>query len=359
MSRFFLFFIVVASFVLPDYLYSQAQITVNNPRHQFGDVPEANGTVAHTFSYTNTGNDTLKILKMKVSHPDMTAVAVPEVLLPGKSGEMKIEIKLANLSGRIERHISIRTNDPAFPVRQMSLGANVIPSVKTTEELYLHKSGNLKFKSKHIAFDQFLNNQVRTDTFRIYNAWHKPMQIKIADPPAYTIWSVIPEVLEPGKEGIIVLTYNAEKSDNWGLSMNTFVLKTNDSIEAMKMITVGVNILEDFSYYKTTKDIEVPAIGFSETHFHFGNASPGLIVKHTYTVTNKGKGILKIRKIKASCGCTIPQLDKDELKPGETAKLLVEFNTFGYTGKQIKTITVISNDPESPSVMLSLGVDLP
>lgn len=340
-------------------LLSQPVIDLINPRHQFGEVQEASGILRHNFSFTNTGSDTLKILKLKVSHPDVTATYQPERVLPGQQGKVEVTLDPANLSGKIERYISIRTNDVAFPVRQMSLSATIIPSVKTTEETYLHRSGNLKFKSKHIAFDNFLNTEIRTDTFRIYNAWYKPMQISLATPPAYTRWQVIPPVLEAGKEGIIVLTYDAGKSENWGLSMNTFVLETNDSIESRKMITVGVNILEDFSYYKTTKGLEKPVISIPETTFHHGNASPGVQLKHAFTVQNTGKGILKIRKVKASCGCTIPQLEKEELKPGESTKLWVEFNTFGYSGKQIKTVTVISNDPDTPNLMLSVGVDLP
>lgn len=340
-------------------LLAQPVINLINPRHQFGEVLEAKGELRHQFSFTNTGSDTLKILRLKVSHPDVTATYEPEFVLPGKEGKVEVRINPANLSGKIERYISIRTNDVAFPVRQMSMGATIIPSVKTTAETYLFYSGNLKFKSKHIAFDNFLNTEVRTDTFRIYNDWKKPMQIRVASPPDFTRWQVIPETLEAGKEGIIVLTYDAGKSDNWGLSMNTFVLETNDSIESRKMITVGVNILEDFSYYKTTKGLEKPVIDIPETTFHHGNASPGAMLSHAFTIRNTGKGILKIRKVKASCGCTIPQLEKDELKPGESTKLIVEFNTFGYSGKQMKTVTVISNDPDAPNIMLSVGADLP
>lgn len=359
MSRSISLFTLVIFLVIPALLLAQAQITVETPRHQYGDIQEADGMVNHTFTFKNTGNDTLKILKLKVSHPDMTARAIPEQLPAGKTGEVVVQINPANLKGKIERHISIRTNDPDFPVRQMTLSGNVIPSLKTTEDLYLHRSGNLKFMSKHIAFDQFMNNQVRTDTFRIYNAWDKAMKISIIDPPDYTLWNIIPPVLEAGKEGVIAVTYDAAKSKNWGLSMNTFVLQTNDTLEAKKMITIGVNILEDFSYYKATPDIEIPSVSFSETTFHFGKTNPGEVLKHTFNITNTGKGKLMIRKVKPSCGCTVPHLEKEELKPGESAGLTVEFTTLGYSGKQMKTITVISNDPENPVVLLSIGADLP
>lgn len=336
-----------------------AEITINAPRYQFGDVLEANGIAKCEFYFSNSGNDTLRILKLKVSHPDMSAKCDPEIVLPGVGGTIYVELNPANLKGKIERYISIRTNDAAFPIRQMSVAANIIPSPKTTSELYLNHSGNLKFKSKHIAFDNFYNNEIRTDTFEIYNAWYKPMEISVLNPPDYTQWTVIPEKLDPGKEGRVVVKYDAGKSENWGLSLNTFVLQTNDSIESRKMITIGVNILEDFSYYKKMNEPKIPKIDFSVTNHNFGKLTPGSVASYTFTITNKGDGLLIIRKTKASCGCTIPLLDKTELKPGEKAKLEVQFNTLGYTGKQIKTISVISNDPVSPNIMLSVEAELP
>jgi len=42
------------------------------------------------------------------------------------------------------------------------------------------------------------------------------------------------------------------------------------------------------------------------------------------------------------------------IKPGETSKIGVTFNSSGKKGNQNKTITVIANDPDSPSIILKV-----
>src|SRR5689334_8169996 len=52
------------------------------------------------------------------------------------------------------------------------------------------------------------------------------------------------------------------------------------------------------------------------------------------------------RSVKASCGCTTAQTQKDEVPPGEKGELTATFNIGGRTGTQVKTVTVQTDDPD-------------
>ena len=75
-------------------------------------------------------------------------------------------------------------------------------------------------------------------------------------------------------------------------------------------------------------------------------------MSHEYKFTNKGKSNLLIRKVTASCGCTAVMASEQVIAPGKTGVIKASFDSTGKTGKQNKTVTVITNDPVSSKVML-------
>lgn len=97
-----------------------------------------------------------------------------------------------------------------------------------------------------------------------------------------------------------------------------------------------------------------PKITVQNTDYDFGNVVEGTLVKHTFTITNTGNDLLKISNVQPSCGCTAAKPDKNELKPGESTKLKIEFNSEGRTGKQEKHIMIASNDPQNSSLNLKI-----
>jgi len=97
-----------------------------------------------------------------------------------------------------------------------------------------------------------------------------------------------------------------------------------------------------------------PKIVFQQNEYDFGTVAQGEKVKYSFVVTNAGYDLLVIENVHASCGCTAALPDKTELAPGESTNIKVEFNTTGRTGKQVKHITVRSNDEENSEVKLKI-----
>ncbi|HPF71958.1 MAG TPA: DUF1573 domain-containing protein, partial [Candidatus Krumholzibacteria bacterium] len=75
-------------------------------------------------------------------------------------------------------------------------------------------------------------------------------------------------------------------------------------------------------------------------------------------VTNKGAGMLVIDNVEASCGCTIPTLNTKQLAPGESTEITVEFNSKKFSGHEIKTVKIYSNDPLNPVVDFMISADV-
>jgi len=98
-----------------------------------------------------------------------------------------------------------------------------------------------------------------------------------------------------------------------------------------------------------------PKLVLQQNSFDFGDIKQGEIVSHTFVLTNSGGDLLKITNVQASCGCTAASPEKSELAPGESTDLTVKFNSTGRMGKQLKTVKIFTNDPESPEMTLTIN----
>ncbi len=86
-----------------------------------------------------------------------------------------------------------------------------------------------------------------------------------------------------------------------------------------------------------------PVVAVAEDTHDFGQANEGDKVTHVFEFTNEGQTPLIISSVQASCGCTTPDYPKQPIKPGESSKIEVVFNTSNQPGMQHKVITMISN----------------
>ena len=74
----------------------------------------------------------------------------------------------------------------------------------------------------------------------------------------------------------------------------------------------------------------------------------GKEIKGKLVLKNKGDELLKILGVSSTCGCTTLKLKERRIQPGDEVDLNFVVDTRGKLGMVEKTITIHSNDPESP-----------
>lgn len=103
---------------------------------------------------------------------------------------------------------------------------------------------------------------------------------------------------------------------------------------------------------------QAPAIKFDRTHHDFGRITPDRKVAVKYRVSNTGNAYLNITQVRPSCGCTYTMLGKWSLAPGEATEIEAMFDPKGLKGGVRKSIEVVSNDPKTPAVSLTLEAEV-
>ena len=101
-----------------------------------------------------------------------------------------------------------------------------------------------------------------------------------------------------------------------------------------------------------------PTIDFDSRGHDFGTVNEGALLKHRFTVKNTGTAPLELTSVSASCGCTAATLGVHETPPGGSGPLEVTFDTHGFQGIGSKTVTVYSNDKQSPVSSLEFKYDV-
>ncbi len=101
------------------------------------------------------------------------------------------------------------------------------------------------------------------------------------------------------------------------------------------------------------------AIKLEKNQFDWGEISDQKPVDYDFSVQNITEETIKI-SIAASCGCTVPMVEKNTLAPGETTKAKAQFNPKGRSGTQTKTVTITVIEPTqkyaSQSIVLTSTV---
>ena len=106
---------------------------------------------------------------------------------------------------------------------------------------------------------------------------------------------------------------------------------------------------------KNAAKVSTPNIEMLETSFDFGEIQQGESITHEFILKNSGDAELIITAAKGSCGCTVPEWPKSPISEGEEAVIKVTFNSAGKSGKQNKTVTLVSNSIPNTKVISIIG----
>lgn len=85
----------------------------------------------------------------------------------------------------------------------------------------------------------------------------------------------------------------------------------------------------------------------------FGDFPANTPQSGTFKILNKGDAVLKIINLRKTCGCAAVRIDKQEIKPGDSATLTAEVLADSITGPFSKNLYVESNDPKQRFLQLN------
>lgn len=104
---------------------------------------------------------------------------------------------------------------------------------------------------------------------------------------------------------------------------------------------------------ETSSPPAAPQLVVEQPVFDAENVSRGEKVTVEFLVENRGTANLEIREVRPSCGCTVASFDST-IPPGGKGKVVAALDTSDFDGAISKTVTVVSNDPKNPQLVLTI-----
>ena len=320
-----------------------------------GTVKEEGGLVSSNYDFVNSGEMPLIIQKV-IASCDCTTVEFPkEPIAPGKSGSIKVVFDPLNRPGSIDKFITVYSN-ALTTTTVLQLKGFVKERPKTIEEIYSRIMGDFRFKTNHLSFDRVYFDKVKIDTLEFISVAKDPVKIgcKIEGYPHLAV-RFVPEKLKTNEKGLMIVSYDAKKRNDWGFTIDRFYLTQDGKEINGGLITISASIEENFSALTQEQRNNAPKIEFVLVNYDFGTIEEGQSAEHEFEFSNTGKSDLIIRKIKPSCGCTTVEPADKVIGPGKKSSFKASFNTKGFSGRNAKSITVISNDPVNPTIILRMS----
>jgi hypothetical protein len=118
--------------------------------------------------------------------------------------------------------------------------------------------------------------------------------------------------------------------------------------------TEGPNKSAAAAESKANADEEkAPRLTIVEPVKDYGIVPKGDKLEWAFLVKNTGDSDLQIIAAKPGCGCTVADFDK-VIKPGTTGKVTAHVDTTAFAGPIAKTVTLETNDPNTPTAQLTL-----
>jgi hypothetical protein len=106
-----------------------------------------------------------------------------------------------------------------------------------------------------------------------------------------------------------------------------------------------------------TEPTPVPKIFTAGAVLDAGAVARGDKVTAEFFVENRGDAPLEIKRVEPACGCTVASFDRT-IEPGATGKVRAVVDTTDFAGPIAKSVTVLSNDPATPRLVLTVKVDV-
>jgi hypothetical protein len=194
-----------------------------------------------------------------------------------------------------------------------------------------------------------------TKELELVNDTNEPIEVGFRTVPKHLTAKVEPSTIPANGSGKLIVTYNSSETKTYGFASHRIYLSINGSNDYKNSVGVSASIEEDFSNLTPEQLANAPVANFDPKTFDFGEMKQGEKKTHTFNLTNDGKSELLIRRVRSSCGCTAVAPSTKVIAPGESAPIKVTFDSRGKRGRQSKSITVITNDPKTPSTILRIS----
>lgn len=329
-------------------------------KYDFGAFDESLGTVYCDFRLVNVGDEPIAIIGARANCGCTRPEYSKAPIAPGDTAVIRVGFDPSGRPGRFGKYVNVDL-DCAPKRSQLTIQGTVIGTSNTLKSRFPVSLGPMKLRSKVIAYGEVLKGHTAGQFLEGYNASADTLRPVVGNLPPYIKVLVEPTVVPPGDRFVISTILNADKIDDWGVVTDSMtVAPSAASPEKVTVETVAI-VGEDFSMLTKKQREEAPRLDTDVTAIDLKQIQRGSSpVTRSFTIVNKGKSPLIIRRISCPDKAVSVKLKTMEIKPGKSAKAEVTVNPalLGDSKLLNARINIVANDPDHPSTMVRVVAEV-
>ena len=325
------------------------QLSFEKDNHNFGKIKGEDGMAKYVFQFTNEGPMPVRLTGVDASCGCTTPSCTRDGVPVGGTGTIVVLYNPVNRPGVFRK--SLRVNISTGGHQVLYINGEVIPRPKTIKDELPVAQGALRFSNKTFAFGTINENEPVTAHYTVYNESDnviKWLQAKTIA-PRHTIVAFATDSIAPKEKSTFTVTFDPKKLNDLGFVTHRLELFTDEAV-GQKVFSITANVIGYFP--EQTMGKASPRITVDSKDLDLGRFTT--VANGSIFLSNQGSQDLEIRKVETNCGCIITSLNKLKLKPGEQTELAIKFEAQNHKGRQYKTITLHTNDPINPALVINI-----
>ena len=357
--RFILYIIIAIGglFFQPASLFAQQnEFSFDESSWYFGDIKEDGGNVEHSFSFTNTTSKPLVILDVTSGCGCTTPKYSRKPVMSGQKGEVVVAFDPMNRPGHFKKAVAVYTSHQSDPYN-LSVEGNVVPRVKSVEELYPFDMGQgVRFEANFHAFAYIGRGETLSENIGWINTSGKDLALQlVVKEQSGHLRVIAPQTLKAGQCGDIKLEYHIPQlSTRYGSlsDVMSVVIGGQQARPLLSTHAIAVDKVDNLS-----DDMSVAVAQLSKNFIKFGDLKQGRIAEDaSVELINEGESDLIIRAVEwqgKALECTLKPGEK--IAPSGRIRIKCRLDTSDINfGVWVDRLRIITNDPRRP--MLSIRV---
>ena len=351
---FYIVFLVFTTLFSVDSIAQQGPI-FQHTEWDFGDIKEDGGKVKHSFSFRNTTNQPLSLVRVTANCGCTTPDYSREPVKVGGEGVIHVIYDPMDRPGRFSKNVIVETTTGDRITLVVS--GNVLPRPKSIEELYPFDLGSgIKLSSNFHAFSYVGRGERVEHIIGWVNTSDREVKLRFSTELSSGLFTIeAPTTLSAGKSGELKMVYSVPASSHKYGTLNDVAKIFINGVESR--IRLSANVIAVDHYDRMADDMSLPSLTLSKKIIKFAEVNrPQVAIDDSIILSNEGGSDLIIRAIELPEGVITSSLKAgDRIAAGESRKLKVTFNSrqcdYGPFSERIRIIT---NDVVRP--MQSLRV---
>lgn len=325
--------------------------------HNFRSISEKGGLVFHDFKFINLGKGPINITDVITSCGCTQSNWTRTPIKPGDTGVVRATFDPNGRVGEFEKTLTV-VSDGSPNSYAIRIKGHVYPTKLSPGDSYKYQYGNLAIKTNSIQFPAVKSNSYDSVEIGLFNLSNKKISIYKIEAPNNMLVIQPESYIQPNTDMKILLKYYPKMPLEYGPTKQEIKIYTNDDSLPYKKFYISANIVENFENLDKKALKKAPKLVLNSAEIDLGNVKLFSSPVAKFTLTNKGKSDLIVRRVIRSCSCLTPELSQTVIPKGKTATLNVGYSLVNMAGPDSKTVKIITNDPKQPEITLNIKINV-